>query len=290
MNNSNPLQNFFRKPKFTITLPSRGKWYPNTAQNIISSQGEVEVYAMTAADDTRFKTSEVLVSHTATYDLIKSCIPSIKDPENMPIVDLDAAILGIRRASYGDQLELEVPVPNTNLKHKLNLSIQELTNQMPDASEVWDSELIIQDGDQQLTLTLAPIYLKTLFNTTKQLIKQQQISQKMIDGNQSNDEKIAELDNQMKSLGNINVNVVIDSIRNISSNDGFSTNNANEIRQFVTQIDLEYFRAIMKHLDEQKKKVGFRSVTVVSNADQLSAGAPESWQAEVTFVLSNFFA
>lgn len=288
MSKTNPLQNFFRKSKFSITLPSRGKWYPKGSIN--GAEGEVEIYAMTAADDTRFKTNEILISHLATYDLIKSCIPAIKDPENMPIVDLDAAILNIRRASYGDDIELNVPVPNTSLTHKIKLSISQLTSKLPNAKEQWDEELTINDGDLSLTLKLRPLYLKNLFSTTKQIIKQQQITEQISNSNQSADQKIDEIDTQMKTLGNITVNMVIDSVQSISTNDGYSTDQISEIRQFINQIDLEYFKAIQKHLEEQKKKTSFETVSITSTPEQIAAGAPEKWTADVTFSLTNFFS
>jgi hypothetical protein len=283
---SNPLQGFFRKPKFAITLPSRGKWYPKKSLN--STDGTVEVFAMTAADDTRFKTNEVLISHTATYDLIRSCVPQIAEPENMPVVDLDAVILSIRRASYGNQMKFRVLVPNTTLERMLDLDIEQMVNSLANVGESWDEELNIQDGDLSMTLTITPLPLKNMFAVTRQLIKQQQIAENISKQDNDNEEKIDAMDQQLKTLSNIGVNTVVEGIRSIRCGDYF-TDRPSDIRQFIQQIDLEYFNAIRKHIEGQKKLSQFATVNCVATPEEAAAGAPDSWQATVEFNLTNFF-
>lgn len=287
MNQLNPLQKFYRKSKFSITLPSRGKWYPKNSLN--SQDGSVSIYAMTAADETRFKTNEVLISHIATYDLIRSCVPEIIEPENMPTVDLDAVILSIRRASYGNDMNFTVPVPNTAMTQLIKLNIEQLINSIPNISDQWDETLTIQDDGVEIVIKLAPLPLRSLFSTTKQLFKQQHIAEKISKNESSNDEKIEEMDQQLKTLSSINVNVVAESIKSITCGDYF-TDKPNEIKQFINQIDLAYFQAIRKHLEEQKKKLTFAKIQCSATEDQIAAGAPEHWEAEIEFNLTNFFA
>lgn len=287
MNPNNPLQKFYRKVKFSITLPSRGKWYPKGT--LSSNDGTLEIYAMTAADDTRFKTNEVLVSPIATYDLIKSCAPQITDPENMPTVDLDAVILSIRRASYGNNMNFIVPVPNTTLTQPVNLDIEKLIHDIPNISELWDEDLIIKDESLEIVIRLAPLPLRSLFATTKQLFKQQHIAEKISKNESSNDEKIEEIDQQLKTLSTINVNVVAESIKNIKCGD-YVTDKPSEIRQFINQIDLAYFHAIKNHIEEQKKKTAFNKIRIEATQEQIAAGAPSTWEADIEFNLTNFFA
>lgn len=287
MSKPNPLQGFFRKPKFSMTLPSRGNWYAKGSLD--STDGTVEVYAMTAADDTRFKTNEVLVSHMATYDLIRSCIPQVREPENMPVVDLDAALLSIRRASYGNDMDFKVLVPKTALERTVTLAIDQMVSSLPNVGELWDQELIIRDGDTAITLKLSPVNLRSMFSTTKQLFKQQQIAEKITRNDNTNDEKIEEMDQQLKTLGGISVNVVAESIRSITADDYF-TDRPTDIRNFVSQLDLAYFNAIRQHLEAQKKLTAFPAVSCTATDDELIAGAPASWEAAIEFNLTNFFA
>lgn len=286
MNINNPLQQFFRKPKFTIQLPSRGKWY--TKNSLKNPDGTVEIYAMTAADETRSKTSEIMFNGNSLFDLLKSCAPDIINPESMPTVDLDAVMLSIRRASYGDNLSYEVDVPNTILTTKINLSIEKLVSDLPDASLVWDETLNILSSEKTtVSLTIKPLNLKNMFSITKQIIKHQQTTDEISRNNQSNDQKIDQLDEQMKHLSALSINMIADSIVKITAGE-FSTENSAEIRQFINNIDVEYFKAIQSHIENQKNKLSFKAQPVQSTEEQIQQGAPAQWSAPIQFDLTNF--
>jgi hypothetical protein len=288
MTPNNPLQGFFRKPKFSISLPSRGKWYPKNSLH--SPDGTVDVYAMTAADDIRFKANEILISSAATYDLIRSCVPAIREPENMPVVDLDVVMLSIRRASRGDQISYETAVPNTGSTRTLTLSIQSLVESVGNVSENWDDQLTITDGDLSLHLVLKPVPVKTLFSTTKLMLRHQQAAERLSESDQNPDEKLDNMGMQLKDLSGITVGIVADSIVSISTSADYQITSANEIRQFVNQLDLEYFRVIQKHLEAQKKTQAFADIQCMATETELALGAPESWAAEINFSIANFFA
>lgn len=288
MNSTNPLQSFYRKPKFTITLPSRGRWYP--PNTLTSADGKVEVYAMTAVDDTRFKTNEVLLSSVATYDLIRSCVPAIKDPEIIPTTDLDSLLLSIRRASYDDKLLLTVPVPNTSLTRSLEVSIEQVIESAPNASALWEEELIItNDDNESLTLTLRPVSIRGMFNTTQELMRQQELSMNISQSSKSTDEKIVQLDQQLKTLATTTVNMLADSISCIKTDSEVTFTNHGDIKKFIHQVDLAYVKAIQHHLDVQKKKLGFAPISCTSTPDERAAGAPETWDATIEFNITNFF-
>lgn len=286
MSRTNPLQNFFRKPKLSVLLPSRGRWYPKNTL----TKPTVDIYPMTAADDLRFKTNEVLLNASAISELIQSCIPDIADPEQMPVLDLDVLILAIRQASYSSTIKASVSVPNTALTLTLDLDIQDLIQNFANAAELWDEKLtLINEQDESLTVILRPVTLKSMFSATRSLIRQQQATAEITMSSRQADEKIAELDNQMKSLSTVSINMVVDSISEILTQDGFSIKNAGEIRQFLNQLDLAYFKAIQKHIEEQKALISFKSIQITSTAEQIAAGAPETWSANIQFNINNFF-
>lgn len=286
MSRTNPLQNFFRKPKLSVLLPSRGRWYPKNTL----TKPTVDIYPMTAADDLRFKTNEVLLNASAISELIQSCIPDIADPEQMPVLDLDVLILAIRQASYSSTIKASVSVPNTALTLTLDLDIQDLIQNFANAAELWDEKLtLINEQDESLTVILRPVTLKSMFSATRSLIRQQQATAEITMSSRQADEKIAELDNQMKSLSTVSINMVVDSISEILTQDGFSIKNAGEIRQFLNQLDLAYFKAIQKHIEEQKALISFKSIQITSTAEQIAAGAPETWAANIQFNINNFF-
>jgi T4 bacteriophage base plate protein len=107
---NNPLRQFFRRPSVYFKLPSGGKDYePGTLD--IPENGELPVYPMTAIDEISVRTPDALFNGSALVDLIKSCVPNIKDPWKLNSNDLDAVLIAIRAAGGNQTLEIETTCP-----------------------------------------------------------------------------------------------------------------------------------------------------------------------------------
>lgn len=121
--NNNPLKQYFRRPSVYLRLPSGGKGYP---PGVIeeTETGELPVYPMTAIDEITTKTPDALFNGSAVTEVIKSCIPSIKDPWQITTEDLDAVLIAVRAASGGNDFEIESKCPkcSTESKYGLNLA------------------------------------------------------------------------------------------------------------------------------------------------------------------------
>ena len=104
---NNPLKSYFRKPGIWIKLPSKGKFYKNELTEL-NDQGEVPVYPMTTKDELILKNADALLNGDALVQLITSCVPTIKDPREMPTIDVDALLVAIRRATYGERYDVTV--------------------------------------------------------------------------------------------------------------------------------------------------------------------------------------
>ena len=91
----NPLKQYFRRPAVYIKLPSNNKFYKDgVIEN--TSTGELPVYPMTAIDEITMKTPDALFNGVAMAELIKSCVPNIKDPWAINNIDFDAILIGIK--------------------------------------------------------------------------------------------------------------------------------------------------------------------------------------------------
>ena len=121
----NPLQKYFRQPKIYLSLPSKGHWYPEGAIEM-TENGELPVYAMTAKDELAFKTPDALLNGQSVVDVVKSCVPNIKDPWLMPSIDVDAILIAIRIATYGEKMEIETRVPTAATMRKFDLDLRML--------------------------------------------------------------------------------------------------------------------------------------------------------------------
>ena len=122
---ANPLSKFYRQPKIYLSLPSKGKFYPEGAVEI-PDNGEVPVFAMTAKDELTLKTPDALLNGAATVELIQSCIPNIKNAWAMPILDLDACLIAIRIATYGETMDVETTPPNTQTPAQYTIDLRQI--------------------------------------------------------------------------------------------------------------------------------------------------------------------
>ena len=120
--NNNPLKQYFRRPAVYIKLPSEGKYYSPDVLDMPET-GELPVYPMTAIDEITARTPDALFNGVAVADLIKSCIPNIKDPWMINSIDMDSILIGIRAASNGSTMDIDSKCPEceTEATYGINL-------------------------------------------------------------------------------------------------------------------------------------------------------------------------
>lgn len=153
--NNNPLKQYFRRPSVYLKLPSGGKGYP---AGVIeeTETGELPVYPMTAIDEITTKTPDALFNGTAVVEVIKSCIPNIKDPWQISAVDLDAVLISIRAASGGNDFEIDSKCPKCTNEAKFGLNLAGVLSTLKAADYSKDLEL----GD--LTFKFRPLTYKEI--------------------------------------------------------------------------------------------------------------------------------
>ncbi len=101
---NNPLQQYFRQPKIYISLPSQGVYY--TPGVIQGDPTRLPVFGMTGMDEIMFKTPDALLAGESTARVISSCCPSISNPWETSLVDLDMLLSAIRIATFGNELTI----------------------------------------------------------------------------------------------------------------------------------------------------------------------------------------
>ena len=124
--NTNPLKQYFRRPSIYLKLPSGGKYYPEGSIEL-PENNEVPIYPMTAIDEITSKTPDALFNGIAVTEIIKSCVPNIKDPWQVPATDLDALLIAIRAATNGNMLDVESSCPSCKEESSYNINLVGLT-------------------------------------------------------------------------------------------------------------------------------------------------------------------
>lgn len=283
MDQNNPLKKYFRQPKIYLKLPSKGKFYPPGALEM-PENGELPVYPMTAKDELMIKTPDALLNGQATIDVIKSCLPNIKDPWKMPSIDSDAVLIAIRLATYGEKLDINTKVPNTGEERVFQIDLRSLLDQLI----VFDFDPYVQISSD-LTIELKPLTYKEFTDNSLKTFEEQRIFRIVNDETIPDDQKLQAFANSFKKLTDLTIDLVLNSIVAIDTPEG-KVIDKNQIRDFFNNVDNSVFDRIMKHLEKMREGYAIKPFKVTSSPEDIEKGAPAEYEIPITFDQSNFFA
>ena len=228
------------------------------------------------------KTPDALLNGQATVDIIKSCIPAIKDPWQMPTLDLDAALLAIRIATYGEIMDITATIPNTSEKKEYQIDIRNVLNKLVTASYISE----VQMGEMKVYTR--PLTYKQFTKTSLQTFEEQRVFAIINNDNMDDDEKLERFNNSFKKLTDISVNMMNRCVWKIQIGDTEVTNEQH-ITEFMNNSDKEFYKFITDHLEEQRKSFSIEPLKIVSTEEEIKLGAPKEWELPITFDQSNFF-
>jgi hypothetical protein len=279
---NNPLKKYFRQPKIYLKLPSQGKYYPAGALDMPES-GELPVFAMTAKDELMMKTPDALLNGEATVEVIKSCLPNIRNPWAMPSIDGDAVLIAIRLATYGERMEISTKVPGTGDDKDFEIDLRQLLDQLV----VFNFDPIITIDDT-MTVEIRPTTYKEFTENALKTFEEQRIFQLVNDDSIPDEQKLAAFAKSFKTLTNMTIDVVVNSIVCIDTPDGRVTDK-NFIKEFIANADKIIFDKIFKHLETMRDDSRIKPMKVFATLDEIERGAPEEYEIPITFDQSNFF-
>lgn len=232
---SNPLKQYFRRPATYIRLPSGGKY--NTKDDIEPTpDGEIPVYPMSAIDEITSRTPDALFNGHAVVDIIKSCIPAIKNPWKITSVDIDTILIGIRIASNGDTMDINCQCPHCNTEGVFGLNLTQLLTSRRDVN--YGMPLKVRD----LEIKFKPLkYEETNANN----LAQYEIQKMVADLEQVTDEKekVIRTKQALEYMNKLTTDIVgstIDYIRTPET----QVSDQNYIKEFINNCDRQTGNAI----------------------------------------------
>jgi len=278
----NPLAGHFRQAKIYVTLPSGGKYYPDGYLDMPET-GELPVMPMTAKDELALKTPDALLSGQATVDLIQSCIPNIKNAWGMPSLDIDACLIAIRIASYGEHMTISATAPKTKTPVDYTVDLRQVLDRYTNA------KFIDTFTTKDLTVTIRPLNYKEFSKVSMQTFEEQRIFALVNNDKIDEDEKLKQFNVTFNKLRDITLGMVINSVVSIQVGDDIVTDR-NHIEEFLENTDKAFFKALSDHIEVQKKEFEVPPMTVRSTEEQIEEGAPETFEVPIVFDQSSFFA
>lgn len=278
----NPLAKHLRQPKIYIKLPSKGQFWPNGSL-VIEETGEYPVYAMTAKDEITFKTPDALLNGQATVDVIQSCIPNIKDAWQTPSIDLDAILIAIRMASFGEMLDMTVKVPNTDIEKDFQFNLQQLYDNY--VNTVYEDTFDIEGFRVQIK----PVNYKTMTGQAVKAFEEQRVFNIVNDDSIDDDVKIKKFQESFSKLTDLNLQIVVESVIAIQPSGEEAVTNTAHIKEFILGADAKTYNQIRAHVEAQRDKYTQKPVEVKATDEEIEAGAPTTFTVPIQFDQSNFF-
>jgi hypothetical protein len=272
----NPLSRYFRQPVIYLKLPSDGKWWSPESLDIPENR-ELPIYPMTARDEIILKTPDALMNGQGMVDVIQSCIPNIKNAWSCPSVDLDAILIAIRLATYGNNMDFESKCTNCGTKnlHGINLNESLASIKCPDFSN--------HARYKDLKIQLKPQNYKQISGAGQITYEEQRINSTLIDQNLPNAEKNSILTESIKRLIDLGIQACSNSTEYIEVNGQQVTN-----REFIDQFYKNAEAEVIKSLQTKIKEIAERNVMPPFSLK--CENCHTVYEAELNFDYSSFFA
>jgi len=273
----NPLASFFRQPKIFVSLPSKGEFYPPGSLEK-NETNEYPVFAMTARDELLFKTPDALMNGAATVEVIRSCIPAIKDPWTMPSIDVDALLCAIRIATYGEEMDVTATCPRCSTANDAMVDLRTVLEKLNKIQFNTSVEI----GGQML-VHLKPMNYDQITKTALKALEHQRIFMIVNDEKLSEEQKLKMFQESFIKLTDLTIDTAANCIHKIESSAG-STDNPLHIKEFLVKADKNVFQTINDTINKSQES------GTMSSFHATCENCKHEWDVSLTLDQSDFFA
>jgi len=275
----NPLSKHFRQPSIYFKLPSSGSYWKDGSLSL-SATGEVGVMPMTTKDEITLKTPDALLNGQGVVSVIHSCCPEIHNAWDMPATDVDATLIAIRIASYGNQMAFSAKCPHCETENEY-------------AIDLGNTLSSIQPGDystpvtvDKLTIKVKPQNYAELNRSNMIAFEEQQILRSISEIENDPQGAQQRFDQHLQKVIELNVGLLASSTESITTEDGTVVTNPEHIVEFFNNADNKIIKQVQRHVTELNAKGGVKPVEVNCNNEECSKQFPIT----ITFDYANFFA
>jgi hypothetical protein len=268
-----------------LRLPSKGKYYPAGSLDK-KEDNEYEVFAMTVKDEIMAKTPDALLTGQAMANIIHSCVPAIKDAMEMPGIDLDAVLIAIRIATYGEKSTIEVNIPGQEQQEEFQIDLRPVLDNICENTS-WEEKIVL---NEDLNVYIRPINYRLISRyalgtmEASKLINQVAFNNDIDEGT-----KIKYQAEAVEKLTVATLDQVVSSIMRIDTPDG-SVTDQEHIAEFLNNCDKEVFRTVSSRFERLNEENNRRKITIATPDDLRAKGVPDQLEVDFNFDLSSFFA
>jgi bacterioferritin-associated ferredoxin len=272
---NNPLKQYFRRPAVYIKLPSGGAGYP-PGSLVMTENGELPVYPTTAIDEITARTPDALFNGVAVVELIKSCIPNIKDPWEIPNIDLDAILVAIKTASStSGEMDIDSTCPKCTdtSTFKINLSAMLGAIGKPDYSQLIEAN--------ELKIKLKPISFKDVNTASMEQFEFQRVAAQ-IDAIEDEEERNRVMRDSLQKVTDLTMNLLSHSIEYIET-----PNMRVEEKEFILDFLMHCDRNL--YISIRDRSAELRQMSEVKPMQMKCASCEHQYEQTITLNPTDFF-
>ncbi len=277
---SNPLQGFYRAPKLYTSLPSMGKFY---SEEIIEmpENGELPIFPMTSKDEMIMKNPDALLNGEAVAQVIKSCVPAVKQPRKLLSNDVDTLLIAMQGATNGDEVDVNAKCPECGEEVSAVRSIESALESMTTLEETYSFAT-----DNGLVIEVRPFTYESSvkagianFQTTRSVQSIQTITDEM--------QQLKAFNTNFIQIAALNFDLMVDSVASIKGKDAegdeFVVTDSASIREFMENCD----STIGKKIEEEIAVVNAKGVnkSILLECEKCE----NQFEQEINFDPVNFF-
>jgi hypothetical protein len=239
---NNPLQQYFRQPKIYVSLPSQGVYYKPGV--ITGEVGRLPIFGMTGMDEIMFKTPDALLAGESTARVINSCCPSITDPWQVSLIDLDLILSAVRIATFGNNLSVGHKCSKCGTEHDYDLDLTRFIEHY--GSCEYNNRIVLDN----LAVVIRPLNYK---QSTEFSIRNFGIQQKLYQINNLPDIAAQQAANKeiFEELSVLRNEIFVAGIESIDTGKTVVTQRE-FIEEWVNNVDLEYIDRVKDHIEENR--------------------------------------
>jgi hypothetical protein len=232
---NNPLRQYFRRPAVFLSLPTGGESYSSDVVEFPDNK-ELPVYPMTAIDEITTKTPDALFNGSAMVEIIKSCIPAIKDPWKLLSNDLDAVLVAVKAAGGQDSVDVETECPKCKALGTYGVDLLSMLSSLKPG----DYETPLQVAD--LSIKFAPLTYKEMNDAALGQFDIQ-IKYKGLADIEDDEERNTKTSSALKEITVLTQNILSEAIDFIQTPTS-KVEETNYILDFLRQCDSKTYEAI----------------------------------------------
>ena len=272
----NPLAKHFRQPAIYFKLPSGGQYWKDGSLEL-PIIGEIPVFPMTARDEITLRTPDALLNGQGVVDVIQSCIPAIKNAWDMPSVDVDASLVAIRIASYGQSMDISTKCPHCSEENDYGVDLAMLLGTMTCPSY----HKKVDAGNVKIKIKPQNYFSS---NQTDQIrFEEQRIVQALSNDAIPEDVRLGEFSKHLQKIVDLNIKLLVDSTEYVETDDGTIVTDKNYINEFYDKCETAIVQSIQDKLRELSLEAEFKPMVTACHT------CNEKFSIPLTFDYSRFF-